>query len=169
MDLTLAIECYNDKENSIKKLQLEKDVLESSILNEVNSKLSMNRVIANFSEKDFEEQINSMLSSHKISKVNRTTRLGKYWAETDITFDFYLNNLKYEIKFPITYTNIEYIDLHTLGMFEISLYITESSTLTIDYVNNFVELTKLLKDCVNLTLEEIAILYTKKLQERNIV
>ncbi len=166
MDFKLAIECYKDAEHNIKKLQLEKDILLECILNKANTKLDMNRTLAKFSEKDFEAHMNSMMNPCEISKVNRTTILGKNWVETDVIFDFYLKDLKYEIKLPIMFTNIENMNIHTLGQFELSIYVAENSTILIEYLDNLVELSKVLKGFIDLTFEELVVLATIKLQER---
>lgn len=164
MDLKLAVECYKDKENNINKLQLEKDVLLEHILTKANSKLDMNRILAKFSEEEFETHMNSMIAHYEISKVNRVTRLGKNWIETDVVFDFYLKDLKYKIKLPTMFTNIEGMDINTLGKFELSLYIAENSTLILNYTSNLVELSKILKGFVDLTFEELITLATDKLK-----
>lgn len=85
MDLTLLMECYKDKVKEVSKIKLEQEIIEKAILEEANSKLEINKMIAGFKVVEFDRYLSSILGVD-MADVNKTTRIGKGHRESEIKF-----------------------------------------------------------------------------------
>lgn len=154
MDLTLLMECYKDKVKEVSKLKLEQEIIEKAILEEANSKLEVNKMIAGFKVAEFEGYLSSILGM-SIADANKTPRIGKGHRESEIEFSFMYDSKKFFLLLPVWYYGVEQVNLLTLGKIGIGMYKNDYHTVIVNYIDKMCEIKEVMKQYVGKSVEGI--------------
>lgn len=156
LDLELMIGMYNEKERRLRELKLEFDLVETALLKEANTKLAMSQMLSNFTVENFTNHMATFLDGDKIYNVSRSTIAGKDYKTSKVVYRFTYCDRELYIVVPVEIFHVHEININTLGLISVCCSMSNSTTsITIGYASNMVELGDIIKSTRGKTCEDI--------------
>lgn len=153
LDLELMIGMYAEKERRLRELKLEFDLVETAVLKEANTKLSMSQMLSNFTVENFTNHMATFLNGDSIYNVSRSTITGKDYKTSKVVYRFTYCDRELYLVVPVEIFHVHEINVNTLGL--ISVCCSALDCITIGYASNMVEIGEIIKSTKGKTCEDI--------------